>query len=512
MAHTVGIASDYLNLFQRLRRYLTGYPSVEDEVANPANDGDGYLRDLMPDSSSLPQTWTLTCTTGGGDGVAIFSVVGSTSGTQDALIAGLPYKNSFFQCLMRIGPTNWTIGDSYTFSIVSNSIPGVQQWTELKYVAGVPQGYSGAGGYFDHYFAKTAAPTETWTVQCDTAGSDLVPATFTVTGSVSGVQANATAGTAYSNAFIEFEIFIDYDDHFIQGTLFYFDVENVGAGVQPKITNLLMSNPRGTNNGMNVDAASNATYPNELFLKGPGLAGADDIHVNLITYYDDAADYYNLGFCGTLGFETDDTWAEQPVKSTDVSCAAWQFQIPYWFRADGRHFILSFKISTNYMSTYCGWFLPYATPGEYPYPMYICSALNGFSGTRWSSESQNHRSFFDPYAGYVYKIDGTWRIIQNKYASGNSEVSPGTSNLWPYTQNLVSGIRQSPGDTYPMLPMVLHTDQDGGNVYGELPDCFWVPGFANASENVVVVGGFDHMVIQDVYRTSNQDYYALKLD
>lgn len=407
MAYHVGIASDYLNLQQRIRQFLTGKPMAENEEPDISNTGDGYLKNLHPRSAAIAETWTITCTTGGGDGVGIFSVTGSVSGVQPAATVGTQYLETYLQFIILTGPTDYAIGDEFTFNVVDNPIPAVQQWTELKFTPGSLQ-----------------------------------------------------------------------------------------AG----------------NNGMNSDPAAGAEHANEMYFRAPGLAGADEIYVNMCSFYSEGSDYYNLGFTGALGFETNDTYSQQPNKSTNVSMALWQFQIPYWIIADGRRFIITCKVSTNYMSTYCGWFLPYGTPQEYPYPMYISSCLNGLSGTRWSSESHNHRSFFDPYTGYVYTVEGTWLQIQNKYNSSNTEASGSDSNIWPYTQNLVSGIRQSPGDVYPMLPMVIHTNQNGGNVYGELTGCYWTPGFANASENTVVVGGIDHVVFQDVYRTSNQDYYALKLD
>ena len=38
-----------------------------------------------------------------------------------------------------------------------------------------------------------------------------------------------------------------------------------------------------------------------------------------------------------------------------------------------------------------------------------------------------------------------------------------------------------------------------------------VPGYANAAENIINVGGVDHLVVQDVFRTGYSDYWALKL-
>jgi len=219
-----------------------------------------------------------------------------------------------------------------------------------------------------------------------------------------------------------------------------------------------------------------------------------------------------MNMVGTTGFETLDDYDSQPGKGDGVSMCLWQFQIPYWIVADGRRFIITTKISTSYMLAYCGLILPYATPAEYPYPLLISGCYYENGPLRWSSESHNHRSFFDPCYAYIYTIEGTWLLVRNKSSSSGNEHSNVNTNIWPYAENYAINIRQSPGDVYPMLPMVLHTDQNGRNVYGELSGCFWTPGFANASENVIVVNGIDYIVIQDVYRTSNLDYYALKLD
>jgi len=410
MAYTVGIASDYLNLFQRLRGYLTGKMSIENEQPGETNVGDGYLKNLLPALTPVAETWTLVCTTGGGDGVAIFSVTGSVTGASSAATCEVDYDNGVVKFKIGFGATNYAPGDQFTFDVVANSIPGGQQWTELKYIP----------------------------------GEEVVP---------------------------------------------------------------------GQNNGMNVTPVDGATYANELYLQAPGLAGADEIHINMHTYFSESSDYYNLGFVGTTGFETLDAWVDQPGKSTGQYMAAWQFQIPYWIVANGRRFIITFKISTNYMNGYFGYILPYATPNEYPYPLLIAGSGSGnTNAVRWSNESHNHRSFFDPYAAYIYTIDGTWLTIQNKYDSSGSEIAPTNSNIWPYGGNLLSSTRQSPGDVYPMLPMVLYSNQNGGNVLGELEDCFWCPGFANASENTIVVGGIDYPVFQNVYRSGNLDYYALKLE
>lgn len=413
MAHTIGIASDYLNFFQRLRRYLTGKFSVESEVADPGNTGDGFMKNLLSTDSTVAENWTVTCTTGGGDGVAVFSVTGSVSGAQASLTVGTEYSNDYLTMLMKDGPTNFAVSDEFTFSMVANSITAGQEWTELKYTPGIN-------------------------------GSEAI------------------------------------------------------------------------NNGMNVnpDGAEDAVYANELYLKAPGLSAADEIFINFNTFYDEPADYYNISFAGATGFETLDNFNNQPGKGSGASMALWQFQIPYWIVADGRRVIISCKVSTNYMSAYCGFILPYATPTEYPYPLYIGGPYAENTGIRWSNESHNHRSFFDPTYGYIYTIEGTWLLVRNKVSSSGNEVDQNTTNVWPYnsSNSQINVVRQSPGDVYPMLPMIIHTSSNGGNVYGELSGAFWCPGFANASENSITISSVEYVVFQDVYRSGNLDYCAIKMD
>ena len=412
MPYTTGIASDYYNMLERLRGYLTGFKSIENEQADAGNTGDGYMRDLTTRANAVAESFTIACTTAGGDQVAQFSVIGTVSGNIGTATAGQWFTDAGqkLYLIMRAGPTDWLIGDEYTFDVVDNDIPVGQQWTELKWSPGVRS--------------------------VDNNGMDYTPL--------------------------------------------------------------------------------NALYSNELYLKGPGLAGQDDVHVQMCSFSSESSDYYNLAFRATLGFETLEDFDHQPGQSTVTTHCMWQFQIKYWIVANGRRFILVTNLESPgvYMAAYCGLFLPYGTPQEYPYPM-LCGAGSGFtgqSGTRWSSESHNHRSFFDPYAMYVYTVEGTWTNVQNKFNNSGNEGNSSTTNIWPYEHGLINGTRQSPGDVYPLLPLILHTTNHGDNVYGELEGAFWTPGFANASENEIVIGGTNYVVIQNVYRTSNGDYFALKLE
>ena len=78
----------------------------------------------------------------------------------------------------------------------------------------------------------------------------------------------------------------------------------------------------------------------------------------------------------------------------------------------------------------------------------------------------------------------------------------GLSQMWPHSWG--NNARECPDGSYPLLPFIL-------SGLGEMDGCYAVPGFNNAAENIISVGGIDHLVVQDVFRTGYSDYWALKL-
>lgn len=104
----------------------------------------------------------------------------------------------------------------------------------LRFVTGSPTistpSYSGVGnGTLRTLEGKPGAPTETWTLTCTAAVVN--GGTFSVTGSVSGAQAAATVGVAYSNSRLKFRI-ADGSVDFQVGDQFTFTTT---AGVMPSL-------------------------------------------------------------------------------------------------------------------------------------------------------------------------------------------------------------------------------------------------------------------------------------
>jgi hypothetical protein len=107
-------------LWRVMDQKLHNRPLSEVPIPDGSNVGDGDLSGLakMP-FVTVNQDWTITCTTGGADGVAQFSVVGSVSGSIGPATSGTEFEHagSGIKFTIRRGTVDWVIGDIFTFSL-----------------------------------------------------------------------------------------------------------------------------------------------------------------------------------------------------------------------------------------------------------------------------------------------------------------------------------------------------------------------------------------------------------
>jgi hypothetical protein len=262
----------------------------------------------------------------------------------------------------------------------------------------------------------------------------------------------------------------------------------------------------------------------ELILKAPGLAGTDEIYCGIRSYESSTSGYYLWDGNGYIGFNAANTFTAQPgaIAGWLPMMSLWNAAIPYWFVASGRRVVVVAKISTVYQAMYLGFIRPWATPGQYPYPLLVGGAMTGQRGRNYSVTSPNHRHFTDPgedtqnnanTACMLRGPSGAWLPFQNSYTSSAEVRYDGPRPLWPTNYGALSNLREAPNGRYVLMPIVLtqYNAVADHDLFGELDGCYWVSGFNNAAENIVTVGGIDHLVVQNVYRTSVRDYWALRL-
>jgi hypothetical protein len=235
--------------------------------------------------------------------------------------------------------------------------------------------------------------------------------------------------------------------------------------------------------------------PRELIMRGPGLSGADQIFVGFRTYHDVSADYYNLTAAGMTGYVASNDFASQP-DCKESGIPAHNQRIDYWLIVTGRRINFGLKVGTPvYEHGGAGFYLPYANPGQYPYPMFVAGMLDGIPPTRFSNVTHSM-----PYKGdrpnmRIRFVDGSWRAPV----------------AFPWNVPDITGddtaLRDTNG-TYMLFPVTL---MDETNVFGELEGVFHISGFNNVVENTITLAGKAYVVMQDVSRNGFADYYALEL-
>ena len=332
--------------------------------------------------------------------------------------------------------------------------------------------------------------------------------TFSVTGSVSGAQIDAYAGVPYEIAEISFLI-LDGTTNFILNDDFIVAATTGTLGIQAWIVN--------------------RREKETVFLEGPGLAASDNIHIIINTYEDSGADYFNWKVTGHEGYVTDQDADNQVNVSPPSYVPLMDASMTYWFVVSGRRIIVIAKTSTNYHGCYLGLYLPFATPTQNPYPLFI-GGSTGISTARWSNTSFVRETvntgtslFVDPMNGcaYVRHIDGSYSGVANTTISGGATnrsdyyLSPYMLDNFNANNRGAELIREDLSGDYLMLAITL-IDSDvaatSEGILGELDGIYHVSGFGNAAENIVDDGTRDHLVVQNTFRTTIDAYAALRLE
>ncbi len=270
----------------------------------------------------------------------------------------------------------------------------------------------------------------------------------------------------------------------------------------------------------------------ELIIKGPGTAGSDEIYCGIKTWEDSTQARYIWEMNGFIGYNAANQFDDQPgaipQSKYPPKMTLANASMAYWFVASGRRAVIVVKIGAIYEAAYLGFFIPYATPAEYPYPLFIGGSMTGENDQLDSSvETPTHRVFAipggaggsqgSPSTASYRTQDGTWARPKVKYGSSSNEYTPSAGTVdfvLPYGDYFSPKIRENLDGSYtlkPIIPARSKTSTAHG-FQGELDGCYFVSGFGNASENIVQIGGIDHLVIQNVYRTDTDDFWALKLE
>ena len=270
---------------------------------------------------------------------------------------------------------------------------------------------------------------------------------------------------------------------------------------------------------VNEDDSVSVPGERHVFLEGPGLAGTDNIHVNIRIYSDVPGNIHNWQIIGATGYTDSANIYDQPGASTVASFLTLSnADMPFWFIVSGRRIIVIAQTagSISY-ATYLGWYLPYATPNEFPYPMFnggsTSSPTVGYLNTNYTVGNfyDGPVSSVTAAAAQLRNRDGSW-LAFGTYTATTSATRPavqGTApnHIWPNNQAAVNydlRLIQNVDNTFPVFPFILYSAENGGNTYGELDGVFFSPlGLIGKKfPDTITIASDTYVVINNANRTS----------
>ncbi len=378
--------------------------------------------------------------------------------------------------------------------------------TFLKKGHALEPAYTGTGtGKITNLIGTASSVVETITITFTSATA------FNVSGSVTGALAAGTVGVAYSASVVAFTVTAG-------GTAWAAADTIVFAMTPPWIE-------------------KRAVAGSEYIWQAPGNGNEAQIFAGILRFTDAGADYDNLRLGGFNGFDAGPAFAGQPGAMTRPVVPLLRVgSMPYWFVANGRRVIAIIKASTVYESLYLGFLAQYPNPTQYPYPLVVGGSMtwttepiSSSQNWRWSYQGNEHRAFPIPHPTSasddnqfqlrLRKPDGLYRGFASARLSGVAGIERGF--VWPHGYSFLNAISNLDA-SYPLFPVVPHgSDGDAGsypaititnpNIWGELDGVLAVTGHANAAENLITIGRTDYLAVQNVFRNTKADFFAVKL-
>lgn len=270
--------------------------------------------------------------------------------------------------------------------------------------------------------------------------------------------------------------------------------------------------------------------------RGRGLAGEEEIFISLQAWVVTPSNFYNLRMRGHTTYNSALPGMDQAgANSNYVSILGVNSAIKYWFIANGRCFKVITRINGRYDALYGGLILPEHLPADWNYAVFIGGAYLG-SNAAASLDTYEHSNFWNANASgrnniansqaYLFTPMQAWLPFRNKYS--NSNLNSGRITLpWSPVRNsnvrncldgqrwLERGQLMGIGwvaDDRTASSARVDEMPEGGQFYGSFDGVFYTPSFGATAEQITTVGGVDHLLVPNVYRTGDGEYAAFALE
>lgn len=344
------------------------------------------------------------------------------------------------------------------------------------------------------------------------------------------------------------------------------------AVVDPGDYTTAPSNPASTTGGTGTGCTVNLTMGTgevTVIVEGKG-SGSDKIYLGWKTFFDSGSGARNMILHGFTGFESAITYNDQPGRSPGLETASLgaDFGGPYmlltnvtvtwWIRVTPRAIVCVAKVGASYSWGGGGFLNPYATSGEWPYPIWVGGTVDQRFALPGTAQIQTG-GFPDPVSSIstqarcllVRTADGAWNSVynsimgsgstRNSNPSGVQTYPAGTFTLstigtpsedqwfnssvaWPQfipstgvpgaqTARLLRS-QFSGGGRFLRFPVTMMQGTPAQAILGEIEGIFWfdVAATGLVAENRLIEGANRYTVFPLGTRSDNWAHYALKED
>jgi hypothetical protein len=265
-------------------------------------------------------------------------------------------------------------------------------------------------------------------------------------------------------------------------------------------------------------------------LKGEDASGQGAIYVHLIYQKKTTDDIWSIQMEGSAGWlpGSDVTlFGQNPQNSyKDVGTSTTVIvrtplhrnPIQYWITASPRRFMGAFRHNDRWGALYCGFILPYGTPKQWPYPLWIAGnnvTTDDYktitNGCPWGASSV--------VSGMLYCPSGRWQ---------STPISAGPTNgrgygimMWPWTLSQSNArlpyykpiVDKSGVEQYALLnPIFYCANASEYGTFGEPDGLCQVTGWGASGGDTLTAGGQSWLMVQREMSTANQTAAAMILE
>ena len=327
------------------------------------------------------------------------------------------------------------------------------------------------------------------------------------------------------------------------------------------------SSTSNINNVLIAGGTGTQVLEREVLLEGPGNAGADQIFIGILEVRDTDIAVFNWQLFGMTGFNTVLALEDQPGFSYLSPNEIASFtpltdgSIECWLHVSPRALSGVFRIGSTYTSFYQGFLNPFATPVEFPYPLYISGSTSKWNRS-FSASGPSQSGLADPGAATetggntrgpagARFFDGQWRYFKNWSFAGTNRTSfqercvypcrqliptftgyndaskfvpnnptrqwdgviPSTGNPG-FVQTTMLPTEDSGGDITVLVPTIVWSSNPSLQIIGEIDSVFWGSTAGNniLSQDRVIVGGIHYRAFQSSNRTDQFAFQFLRED